>query len=94
MGIGLIACAGSDVSPKYSGAASTIGVAESGPPQDVPAGDLHRIAGDANIVPDDAIKSVIAGSCDHELLGVFWVCITRQGTIASVYPLRTTGFSG
>jgi hypothetical protein len=56
--------------------------------------EADRIAGEKNIVPSDADKTMIAGSRNHRLIGSFKVCIDTQGEIANVSMLKTTGVFG
>jgi protein TonB len=64
------------------------------PPQNVPPTMLEgsRIAGDKNISPDDVTKTEIARSGKDRIIGSFKLCLTVQGTIASVKQLKSTGF--
>lgn len=63
-------------------------------PQNVPPAELDagRVAGEKNIVPDDATKNEIARSGKHRVLGSYKVCISTEGNVFSVKQLRTTTF--
>jgi hypothetical protein len=51
-----------------------------------------RIAGNKYIVPDDLTKTRISVSGNSKLVGSFKLCLDEGGKVASVAPLKTTGF--
>ncbi|HEU4731200.1 MAG TPA: protein kinase [Kofleriaceae bacterium] len=65
------------------------------PPQNVAptALDANRIAGEKDIIPDDLTQAEIGRSGVSTLIGSYKVCITTDGTINAVTPLKPTGFS-
>jgi hypothetical protein len=64
------------------------------PPQNVAptALDANRIAGEKDIIPDDITQAEIGRAGVASLVGSYKVCITTDGSIASVTPLKTTGY--
>ncbi|HET7505432.1 MAG TPA: protein kinase [Kofleriaceae bacterium] len=65
------------------------------PPQNVAptALDANRISGEKDIVPDDLTQAEIGRSGVATLIGSYKVCITTDGAISTVTPLKSTGFS-
>jgi len=63
-------------------------------PKVVPPKELERsrIAGDAQFIPDDATKTVIARSGKDKIVGSFKLCIDEGGDVTSVSVLKSTGF--
>ena len=64
------------------------------PPQNVPPTMLEgsRISGDKMIAPDDVTKTEIQRSGKDKVVGSFKLCLTVDGSIASVTMLKSTGF--
>ena len=64
------------------------------PPLNAPptALERNRIAGDKNIVPDDATKNEIAKRRVPRVIGSFKLCLDITGDIADVKMLKSTGF--
>ncbi|HEY5934675.1 MAG TPA: hypothetical protein VIU61_08570, partial [Kofleriaceae bacterium] len=52
----------------------------------------RRIAGDRNILPDDATKTEIQRSGKERVLGSWKMCIDERGEVTEVKVLKTTGF--
>jgi serine/threonine protein kinase len=65
------------------------------PPQNVApmALDANRIAGEKDIIPDDITQAEIGRAGVSTLVGSYKVCITTDGSIVTVTPLKTTGFA-
>jgi hypothetical protein len=55
--------------------------------------EVHRIAGEKHIVPDDQTKNEIYRARKSRLVGTFKLCITTEGQVASVVMLKSTGVS-
>jgi hypothetical protein len=53
--------------------------------------EVHRIAGSKLIVPDDRAKTVLGHTNIDRLVGTFKLCLTPEGRVAAVVPLRSTG---
>lgn len=68
--------------------------ASSTPPHVVPPRLLEgqRISGSPAIVPDDETKDDIREARRTKLVGSFKLCLTAEGTVASVDGLKATGF--
>jgi hypothetical protein len=64
------------------------------PPQNVSptALEAERIAGETNIVPDDATRADILASGRRKVVGSYKLCIDAAGSINTVTQLRGTGF--
>jgi serine/threonine protein kinase len=64
------------------------------PPQNVApmALDANRIAGEKDIIPDDITQAEIGRAGVTSLVGSYKVCITTDGSIAGVTPLKATGY--
>jgi serine/threonine-protein kinase len=64
------------------------------PPQTVAptALDANRISGEKDIVPDDITQAEIGRAGVGTLVGSYKLCITTDGSIATVTPLKATGF--
>jgi hypothetical protein len=54
--------------------------------------DANRIAGEKDIIPDDITQAEIGRAGVSLLVGNYKVCITTDGSIASVSLLQTTGY--
>jgi hypothetical protein len=54
--------------------------------------DGNRIAGDKNIVPEDTTKAQISRSGVTKVVGNFKLCVTPEGAVDTVTPLKSTGF--
>jgi len=65
------------------------------PPQTVAATvlDANRIAGDKNVIPDPTTQSEIGRGGVDTISGTFKVCLTPDGAINTVSPLKSTGFA-
>ncbi|HEY6178745.1 MAG TPA: energy transducer TonB, partial [Kofleriaceae bacterium] len=63
-------------------------------PQIIPpnALDANRIAGEKSIVPDETTMDAIGRSGNDKLISSFKVCVTAEGTIATVSQLKSSGF--
>ena len=64
------------------------------PPQTVPPTMLEgsRISGEKEIMPDATTATAIQRSGKDRLVGSFKICLTVEGTIASVNMIKSTGF--
>jgi hypothetical protein len=64
-------------------------------PQNVPPSLLEgvRVAGEKNIVPDDATKTEISRSGIDRIIGSFKLCISPAGAVTHVAQLKSTGFA-
>jgi hypothetical protein len=64
------------------------------PPQTVAptALDANRVSGEKDIVPDDITQAEIGRAGVATLVGSYKVCITTDGSITTVTPLKATGF--
>ena len=51
-----------------------------------------RIAGEKNIVPDDATRNEIGEAGKEKLIGSYKLCLARSGLVVSVTQLKGTGF--
>lgn len=54
--------------------------------------NVNRIAGERNIVPDDATKADISQSGKDKIVGSYKLCITTEGNISSVTQVKSTDF--
>jgi len=54
--------------------------------------DANRIAGEKSIVPDSTTQDAIGRAGNEKLISSFKVCVTADGTIASVSQLKSSGF--
>jgi outer membrane biosynthesis protein TonB len=72
-----------------SGSAGTPPAPLNAPPTAI---ERNRIAGDKNIVPDDATKNEIAKKRVPRVIGSFKLCLDITGDIADVKMLKSTGF--
>jgi len=63
-------------------------------PQIIPpnALDANRIAGEKVIAPDETTMDAIGRSGTDKLISSYKVCITAEGSVSTVSPLRSTGF--
>jgi len=52
----------------------------------------HRIAGEKNIVPDDATKTAIAKAGATRVVASFKLCVDKTGTVSSLAMLKSSGF--
>jgi TPR repeat protein len=55
--------------------------------------EAYRIAGERNIVPDDATKTEISRARKTRLIGSYKLCLTSSGRIRTVTRLKSTGFA-
>jgi protein TonB len=78
------------------GAATTASASDPSHVQNVAptALDANRIAGNKNIIPDDADKRAIARSGKTKLVASFKLCIDVDGNIAEISKLKSSGFPG
>jgi hypothetical protein len=60
----------------------------------VPASKIEsrRVAGETQIVPDDATRAAI-GKAGRRVVGVFKMCIDTAGAVSRVDRLKSTGFA-
>lgn len=65
-------------------------------PQNIaaPALAAQRTAGDAEIIPSDAVKEAIAASGKNRFIVPVKVCLDRTGTTTSIALLKTSGYLG
>jgi serine/threonine protein kinase len=63
-------------------------------PQLVPpnALDANRIAGEKSIVPDETTMDAISRAGTDKLVSSYKVCVTAEGSVSAVTPLRSSGF--
>jgi len=54
--------------------------------------DANRISGDKEIVPDNNTQTEIGRSGVEQVVGSFKLCVAVDGNVATVTPLRSTGF--
>jgi protein TonB len=64
------------------------------PPQIVPPKLLEgsRIAGEAQIIPDDNTKTEISRSGKDKIIGTFKLCLSTDGSVGAVSMIKSTGF--
>jgi hypothetical protein len=64
------------------------------PPQNVlpTALDANRISGDKEIGPDETTQNEIRRAGVDTINGTYKVCITQEGTINTVTPIKPSGF--
>jgi hypothetical protein len=55
--------------------------------------DANRIAGDKRILPDDMTMSTISRSNRDQVVGAYKLCVSPDGSIASVSQLTSTGYA-
>ncbi len=59
------------------------------PPQEL---EKLRVAGEKAIFPNDHIKIEIGRTNRSPIIGSFKICVDDTGRVASIKPLRSTGF--
>ena len=64
------------------------------PPQNVAPATLEalRISGNKLIEPDSTTKTAIQASGRNRVIGSFKMCLTAEGAVDTVSPLKSTGF--
>jgi serine/threonine-protein kinase len=67
--------------------------APAAPPPTVATLDANRISGEPTIAPDDRTQIEINRRGLDRVIGIFKVCLSVTGDIASVNPLKSTGFA-
>jgi TonB family protein len=53
--------------------------------------EAQRISGNPRIMPPDSVRMTMARADVHQLVGVVRMCIDRQGRVASLHLVRSTG---
>jgi hypothetical protein len=51
-----------------------------------------RISGEKNIIPDRYIQSAIGRAGKDTIIGTYRVCVTTEGNVSKVVPMKSTGF--
>ena len=84
-----------EVAPAPAAVASPVIVAPPAPARSVAsvALDANRIAGDKNIVPDDATQTEMRRRGSDKAIGAFKLCLAASGDIGSVSLIKSTGFA-
>jgi hypothetical protein len=54
--------------------------------------ESHRVAGDKNIMPDDATKVQMVADGKDRVIGSFKVCVDTAGGVVTVTTLKPTGY--